>query len=130
MTDITYNNDTPAVHSFPSTQAKVVKDCSAYNIQNCGVDGVYETFKHTLPGGIKEGSKNDDYLKNGSINLFDQREFITGENSSMDKNGMIYVPHACKEKQCRVHVSLHGCQQGMNFNHGYWLALLGSKYGD
>ena len=48
----------------------------------------------------------------------------------MDDNGMIYVPNTCKDKQCRLHVSLHGCQQGMNFNHGYWLALLGSKYGD
>ena len=30
--DITYNNVTPAVHSFPSTCPIAPKDCSAYNI--------------------------------------------------------------------------------------------------
>ena len=32
---------------------------------------------------------------------------------------MIYVPNTCTTKKCRLHVSLHGCQQGMNFNNGW-----------
>ena len=37
--------------------------------------------------------------------LFDQNE------STLGPKGMIYVPNACKNKKCKLHVHFHGCQQ-------------------
>ena len=38
----------------------------------------------------------------------------------MDDMGMIYTPTVCSTKKCRVHVDLHGCGMGMNFDNGFF----------
>lgn len=47
----------------------------------------------------------------------------------MDEMGMIYIPTSCHSKKCRVHVSLHGCDMGMN-NTAVFAAVPGMHYGD
>lgn len=54
--------------------------------------------------------------------MFDQTEFIdsswTPENAGLNNNGYIYTPHNCKQggpKQCKLHVSFHGCSQNIDY---------------
>lgn len=56
----------------------------------------------------------------GKVVAFDQREFIDSDRSSMSDAGYAYVPAECGKERCRVHVALHGCQQGA--------ALIGDRY--
>ena len=68
-----------------------------------------------MPGGLDNPRvDHGDFTKYGKLELFDQTEFILGENTSLDTMGMIYTPTICATKKCRVHVSLHGCLAGMN----------------
>jgi poly(3-hydroxybutyrate) depolymerase len=49
----------------------------------------------------------------GRLAAFDQREFAGAPyNASMDDEGLVYVPDACRTAQCRVHIAFHGCRQG------------------
>ncbi|MDO8608196.1 MAG: polyhydroxybutyrate depolymerase [Phaeospirillum sp.] len=49
-----------------------------------------------------------------SLQSFDQRPFVAGKavDSSLADEGYVYVPKACLEGGCRVHVVFHGCRQG------------------
>ncbi len=57
---------------------------------------------------------------NGKFIAFNQREFIDSDRSSMDDEAFAYVPASCEKSQCKVHVALHGCQQGA--------AVIGDRY--
>lgn len=49
----------------------------------------------------------------GQLLAFDQREFAGAPYAiSMDEEGLVYVPDACRGVSCRVHVAFHGCMQG------------------
>ena len=48
----------------------------------------------------------------GRLVMFDQSPFLQGERTSMDRDGYAYVPAACAERRCAVHVAFHGCVQG------------------
>ena len=47
---------------------------------------------------------------------FDQKEFFNNKPSSasMDDIGFVYIPTECKDptRLCKLHIALHGCQQG------------------
>jgi poly(3-hydroxybutyrate) depolymerase len=43
---------------------------------------------------------------------FDQTPYFKSFDSSIEDNGYIYVPDACKAGAvCRLHISFHGCKQ-------------------
>jgi poly(3-hydroxybutyrate) depolymerase len=49
----------------------------------------------------------------GTLEKFDQVEF-TGRDAygiSMADTGYAYIPDACRQERCRVHVAFHGCRQ-------------------
>lgn len=48
----------------------------------------------------------------GKIITFDQSEFVDSDRASMSKAAYLYVPAACEQDTCRVHVAIHGCMQG------------------
>lgn len=63
------------------------------------------------------------YSKYGTLQKFDQREFIYGkyETCGMGSEGYVYIPHECQNdavkltsdkhaeaKPCKLHVVLHG----------------------
>lgn len=49
----------------------------------------------------------------GEVVAFDQSEYtgIAPFELSMADQGYVYVPQACREGGCRLHVALHGCRQ-------------------
>ncbi|MGL4377249.1 MAG: extracellular catalytic domain type 2 short-chain-length polyhydroxyalkanoate depolymerase [Microcoleaceae cyanobacterium] len=50
----------------------------------------------------------------GKIIQFDQSEFIPPEAkyTSMSSKAYAYVPAICNTESCKVHIAIHGCQQG------------------
>ena len=56
----------------------------------------------------------------GRIVAFDQDEFVHSGRASMSAVAYAYVPRDCELQSCRVHVALHGCEQGAK--------LLGDRY--
>ena len=61
-----------------------------------------------------------DWQSKGDLVLFDQKEFVSAlyvwDTSSMDDLGYVYIPHECRKDgaNCKVHVGIHGCEQGRN----------------
>ena len=49
----------------------------------------------------------------GEIVAFDQRPFIDGSpiDASLGNEGYAFVPVACRDGGCRIHVAFHGCRQ-------------------
>jgi predicted esterase len=50
----------------------------------------------------------------GKIIEFDQSEFIPpgAKYTSMSRKAYVYVPEICNTESCKVHIAIHGCQQG------------------
>ena len=55
------------------------------------------------------------YMK-GVIKSFAQNEFgdvgVFGR-SPLNKNGYVFYPNACVEKQCNLHIAFHACEEGL-----------------
>ena len=50
--------------------------------------------------------------RDGNLRPFDQADYLEGA-AGMDDTGFVYVPGTCAAGAlCRLHIALHGCQQG------------------
>ena len=51
--------------------------------------------------------------KESNLFQFDQTEFFTGSDTSINDFGFVYIPSACSDGStaCRLHISYHGCAQ-------------------
>lgn len=93
---------------FDATGNNACSSSASPYISNCGYDGakaVLSKFYGTL------NARNNAPAAANYIE-FDQTPFTAG-NPGMANTGWVYVPQNCKDgAQCKVHVALHGCQQG------------------
>jgi len=92
---------------FDATGNNACSSSASPYISNCGYDGakaVLAMFYGTLnPRNNTPPASN--YIE------FDQTAFTT--NPGVAPNGWVYVPSDCAAgASCRLHVALHGCQQG------------------
>ena len=103
-------NDRPAGHAMVTHDAG--NACAATEppfINDCDYDAAGEMLRFLLgslsPPGAKPG---------GRLLRFDQKPFADGNAYaiSLADEGYAYVPAACDNERCRVHVALHGCRQG------------------
>jgi len=80
-------------------------------IVQCGYEAAEALLRHLYPGPFAKASDNPH--RDGTLVLFDQSEFFTGPETtlSIHRVGYLYVPHACQEARCRLHVAFHGCRQ-------------------
>jgi len=110
---VTYETSIDANHAVPTDLERNSNACDYLGspfINNCNYDGAGEMFKQIL---VDKPSKRDlDWESHGTIQEFDQTEFITG--NSMDDTGYVFIPNGCADgsKECAIHVALHGCKQG------------------
>ncbi len=105
-----YNASVDAGHAFvtanPSdsecdlTQSPYLNDCDIYQAQR-----ILEQIYGELEPPASELS--------GELLVFDQTEFFDSSLASMDKVAFAYVPSSCSSEQCKVHVAVHGCAQGV-----------------
>jgi hypothetical protein len=77
-------------------------------INNCGFDAAGELLKW-IYGNLS--AKNTGAL-GGTFIEFDQAEFLANPTAhGMWPSGWVYVPAACRQTRCRLHVVFHGCRQ-------------------
>jgi poly(3-hydroxybutyrate) depolymerase len=103
------------VHDLPAGHAMVTTDtgnsCAVTAppyINDCDFDAAGALLKHLYgPLGLPSAALGGELLH------FDQRPFVpVGPYAvSMDDEGLVYVPSACRSGGCRVHVAFHGCLQ-------------------
>jgi Esterase PHB depolymerase len=96
------------------------RDCGEHEepfVVQCGYEAAESLLRHVYPGAFAPPSQ--DAHEDGTVVAFDQSEFFTRPAStiSMHNVGYLYVPHACREEQCRLHVAFHGCRQDMETIH-------------
>jgi poly(3-hydroxybutyrate) depolymerase len=100
-------------------------------IGRCGVDAASKILDWVY-GGLnppRTGALRGKFIE------FDQHPYAPGGSdisfswrTSLDDTGWLYVPKACAEgARCRLHVALHGCQQGQDFTP--LSGPVGKKYG-
>jgi poly(3-hydroxybutyrate) depolymerase len=79
------------------------------HINNCNYDSAGRLLEHIYGHLTQPGSDGS----TGSLLAFDQSEFVNGDPHAVGlaDTGYVYVPTACSNEPCRVHVVFHGCKQ-------------------
>ncbi|MRW91180.1 poly(3-hydroxybutyrate) depolymerase [Duganella sp. FT80W] len=77
-------------------------------INNCGFMQAHELLRHLYPDRTAPASSTPA----GTLIRFNQKVFAQDFRASMDDDGWVYVPDACRNGGCAVHVAFHGCHQG------------------
>ncbi|TDH58273.1 poly(3-hydroxybutyrate) depolymerase [Dankookia rubra] len=111
------NNGPKAAHGmpvsdFPERGPLPARACGIYGppfINRCGFDAAGEILTH-LYGPLNAPG---DATGGGELRSFDQRPFVppAREETGMAAVGWVYVPKACGQQRCNLHVVFHGCQQ-------------------
>lgn len=107
---VKYLNTVDAGHAFPTVNYG--RECPYTGspcIDKCGLDGAGELLQH-----IYGPLAPPDAAADANLREFDQREFFNKGDAyshSMRDTGYAYIPPACRQGACRVHVAFHGCQQ-------------------
>jgi len=84
----------------PATTVPYINDCHFLQAQDL-LRFIYPGLNPPTSGALT-----------GKLIPFNQRSFIHGPLSSMANTAYAYVPQACYQQRCKVHVAFHGCQQG------------------
>lgn len=112
---IQYENQLNAGHAF-ITDIDTDLECSLSQtpfINDCH----YRQASRLLTQIYGDLNQAVDYKEENLIR-FDQKEFVPKYRfniSSMNQDAYVYIPTSCQQDatNCRVHVALHGCEQGM-----------------
>ncbi len=107
---IRYNTSVDAGHAFitDNPEDTVCDKTNPPFINNCNFEQATRLLDH-IYGDLQPPVST----LTGKLIRFNQREFFESDMTSMDDNAYVYIPAACQGEQCRVHVALHGCQQGI-----------------
>ncbi|WP_412727678.1 extracellular catalytic domain type 2 short-chain-length polyhydroxyalkanoate depolymerase [Alteromonas sp. D210916BOD_24] len=106
--NITYVNDKPMAHLFPTTSRGVncIQTESPY-IGNCDYDAAGDMLSHLL-----DGLTAPDTALSGTVYTIDQQRIAGDDAKTLASEGFVYVPESCAQgEQCRAHISFHGCNQ-------------------
>ena len=100
----------PAGHAFINDGWGSICTYSGYPwINNCLIDSSGKILEHIY------GKLNPKVsYKSSNIYSFKQKPYFSDSDwsgSSMADTGYIYIPEVCKNKECKVHLVLHGCDQ-------------------
>lgn len=98
-----------AMISVADPQAASCGSTASPYINRCGdLDPAGEMLGHML-GPLQPPAADS----RGEMLIFDQRAFATGQpvDSGLADEAYLYVPAACRQSPCRVHVAFHGCRQ-------------------
>ena len=108
--NIRYVTDIDSGHGFLVEEGGVVCAVSEPDyINDCNTDQAGDILKWVYPGlqpPANAGAVPDNLIE------FDQSVY-TENAAGMDTTGYVYIPASCRSGQtCRLHIALHGCQQG------------------
>ncbi len=108
---ILYNNQVDAGHAFITTDqndTQCDKTQEPY-INDCDIPQAQRILNH-IYGEQSPAAKK----LSGELIEFDQSAFFDSPLTSMNETAFVYVPDNCRTEQCKVHVSVHGCEQGVS----------------
>ncbi|MDB5936206.1 MAG: Polyhydroxybutyrate depolymerase [Massilia sp.] len=112
-TQVVYLNTVDAGHAFPTVNfGNACQFTGPPLIDKCGIDGAGALLQHIHGALAARGA-----APAASLMEFDQREFFDGGDAyshSMRNTGFAYIPAACRQAACRVHVAFHGCLQNVD----------------
>ena len=108
---ILYNDQTQAGHAFITENPKDTPcdETQSPYINDCDIPQAQKILSH-IYGDLNPASSQ----LSGELMSFKQTDFFESELTSMNDTAYVYVPENCKAQQCKVHVALHGCQQGVS----------------
>jgi len=91
----------PQANPCPTTEPPFINRCRDF-------DAAGSLLTHLL-GPLQEQAAP----QAGEMIVFDQRPFVTGRaiDASLANEGYAFVPAACRNGGCRIHVAFHGCRQ-------------------
>ena len=74
-------------------------------------------LRHLYPENFRYAS--EDPHRDGALRAFDQKEFVgtSGSAANLHEVGYVYMPEACRQGPCRLHVAFHGCRQNVESVH-------------
>jgi len=107
---ISYDNSVNAGHAIITNHADDVpcSETESPYINNCNFMQSSRIIEHIYPGSQPAAAQIS-----GQIIEFDQTEFFPNDITSMSDKGFAYVPEQCAQgTECRIHVAIHGCEQG------------------
>jgi hypothetical protein len=93
-----------------------VRQCNEHEspfVIECRFDAAGALLRHLYPENFRYAS--EDPHRDGTLAAFDQTEFSGGGGAAagLHRVGYVYVPHACRQAPCRLHVAFHGCRQSV-----------------
>lgn len=108
---IAYDNTVDAGHAFITKDPKNTQ-CSRTEkpfINDCDIPQAQKILEHIY------GKQNPAAKKlTGELIEFDQGDFFNDPLTSMNDSAFVYVPKNCRTEQCKIHVAMHGCEQGVS----------------
>nr|WP_086937461.1 hypothetical protein [Thaumasiovibrio occultus] len=114
--DITFIDTLAAGHGFATTDNEMVtcKESKVPYINFCHENQAFDILNFIYTD-VEQGQEYDP----ARLVEFDQTEFIAPDQlkiSSMSDSGFAYIPDTCEQSDsdCRVHVAIHGCEQGVS----------------
>jgi poly(3-hydroxybutyrate) depolymerase len=110
---VEYINTMDAGHAFPTNHyGRECQYTGSPFIDQCGLDGAGSLLQHIYGTLQLRGAAQE-----GNLKEFDQREFFDQDDAyshSMRDAGYAYIPAACRDSACRVHIAFHGCSQNVD----------------
>lgn len=106
--NIKFVADYPAGHAFVTEGAgNACEVSSAPYVVHCGYDQAGDLLAHIYgPLNARAQTETGDWL------TFEQTPFAgNARDAGLARDGVVYVPKACRETQCRIHIAFHGCAQ-------------------
>lgn len=108
---VTYINDKPFAHHFPTIETgSVCSQSESPFLGKCDYDAAGEMLKYI-------NAVSADKTKAIQENLHSFNQVVLGgeQAKGLGEKGYIYIPSSCKSgKECKVHISFHGCNQFAN----------------
>lgn len=108
---IRYNYSVDAGHAFITTDSNDTpcNETKAPYINDCDLPQAERILTH-IYGTQNSAAKT----LSGELIEFDQSAFFDSPLTSMNDTAFVYIPDNCRTEQCKVHVSVHGCEQGVS----------------
>ncbi|MCL2644374.1 MAG: PHB depolymerase family esterase [Betaproteobacteria bacterium] len=118
---ITYERLPDAGHAMIVPSARAACDVSGLPyINHCGdFDAPGRLLKHLL-GELHPKAE----MASGELFAFNQSDF-TVQEASMANTAYVYIPTACRDGGCRIHVAFHGCLQNAATVKEVWIRQSG-----
>jgi len=119
--DVAADFDVEAEHCLPTlAYGEECATLSSPYLGKCDFDGAGRALQHLFYGELSAAGPSAAAGVGANLFAFDQTPFFVNDGlSSLGGTGYIYIPSNCQVgaatgSQCKLHISFHGCKQGID----------------